>query len=73
MDLTTINDGTENNWIFDNRPWDFGKNFDESAPCSALVPAAKIGHPVRTASAMASEGRLEMSCSSDPVTRWSVA
>ena len=22
------------------RPWDFGKNFDESAPCSALVPAA---------------------------------
>jgi len=27
------------------RPWDFGKNFDESAPCSALVPAAKIGHP----------------------------
>jgi fumarylpyruvate hydrolase len=27
------------------RPWDFGKNFDEAAPCSALVPAAKIGHP----------------------------
>ena len=27
------------------RPWDFGKNFDESAPCSALVPAAKDGHP----------------------------
>ena len=25
------------------RPWDFGKNFDESAPCSALAPAAKIG------------------------------
>ena len=31
------------------RPWDFGKNFDESAPCSALVPAAKIGHPARGA------------------------
>jgi fumarylpyruvate hydrolase len=29
------------------RPWDFGKNFDESAPCGALVPAAKIGHPSR--------------------------
>jgi fumarylpyruvate hydrolase len=29
------------------RPWDFGKNFDESAPCSALAPAAKIGHPAK--------------------------
>ncbi|MCC6211644.1 MAG: fumarylacetoacetate hydrolase family protein [Burkholderiales bacterium] len=27
------------------RPWDFGKDFDEAAPCSALVPAAKPGHP----------------------------
>jgi fumarylpyruvate hydrolase len=27
------------------RPWDFGKNFDESAPCGALTPAAKAGHP----------------------------
>ena len=27
------------------RPWDFGKNFDEAAPCSELVPASKIGHP----------------------------
>lgn len=27
------------------RPWDFGKNFDEAAPCSALVRAAAIGHP----------------------------
>ncbi|MGQ0524359.1 MAG: fumarylacetoacetate hydrolase family protein [Betaproteobacteria bacterium] len=27
------------------RPWDFGKNFDQAAPCSALAPAAKIGHP----------------------------
>jgi fumarylpyruvate hydrolase len=31
------------------RPWDFGKNFDESAPCSELVPAAKIGHPSKGA------------------------
>ena len=29
------------------RPWDFGKNFDESAPCSALAPAAQIGHPAK--------------------------
>ena len=27
------------------RPWDLSKGFDESAPCSALVPAAEIGHP----------------------------
>lgn len=31
------------------RPWDFGKDFDEAAPCSALVPAAKIGHPSKGA------------------------
>lgn len=31
------------------RPWDFGKDFDESAPCSALQPAAKIGHPAKGA------------------------
>jgi fumarylpyruvate hydrolase len=31
------------------RPWDFGKNFDESAPCSELVPASKIGHPSKGA------------------------
>lgn len=27
------------------RPWDTGKAFDHSAPCSAVVAAAKIGHP----------------------------
>jgi fumarylpyruvate hydrolase len=26
------------------RPWDTGKAFDQSAPCSALVPAARCGH-----------------------------
>ena len=31
------------------RPWDFGKDFDEAAPCSALVPAAKLGHPAKGA------------------------
>jgi len=31
------------------RPWDFGKDFDEAAPCSALVPASKIGHPAKGA------------------------
>jgi fumarylpyruvate hydrolase len=27
------------------RPWEVGKSFDYSAPCSAIQPAAKIGHP----------------------------
>ncbi len=29
----------------EGRPWDMGKGFDKSAPISAIVPAAKIGHP----------------------------
>lgn len=31
------------------RPWDTGKGFDHSAPCSAIVPASKIGHPSKGA------------------------
>ena len=27
------------------RPWEVGKSFDKSAPCTALVPASEIGHP----------------------------
>jgi fumarylpyruvate hydrolase len=27
------------------RPWEIGKAFDASAPCGALQPAARIGHP----------------------------
>lgn len=27
------------------RPWEVGKAFEASAPCSALVPAAVVGHP----------------------------
>jgi len=29
------------------QPWEIGKSFDQSAPCSALQPAASIGHPSR--------------------------
>ncbi|MDX1575781.1 MAG: fumarylacetoacetate hydrolase family protein [Kiloniellales bacterium] len=31
------------------RPWEVGKAFDHSAPCSEVVPAANIGHPERGA------------------------
>ncbi len=27
------------------RPWDMGKGFDQSAPCTGIVPASEIGHP----------------------------
>ena len=27
------------------RPWDTGKAFDQSAPCSSLVPVSQCGHP----------------------------
>jgi fumarylpyruvate hydrolase len=27
------------------QPWEIGKSFDQSAPCSALRPASEIGHP----------------------------
>jgi len=27
------------------QPWDWGKAFDRSAVCGAIVPAARIGHP----------------------------
>jgi fumarylpyruvate hydrolase len=29
------------------RPWEMGKSFDESAPCSALRPVTEIGHPAK--------------------------
>ncbi len=31
----------------EGRPWDTAKGFDQSAPISAIVPAADIGHPRR--------------------------
>jgi fumarylpyruvate hydrolase len=27
------------------RPWDLGKGFDNSAPCTQIRPVAKVGHP----------------------------
>ena len=31
------------------RPWDMGKGFDQSAPCSTIRPSTVIGHPERGA------------------------
>jgi fumarylpyruvate hydrolase len=27
------------------QPWEVGKSFDQAAPCSAIFPVAKVGHP----------------------------
>jgi fumarylpyruvate hydrolase len=29
------------------RPWSFGKDFDQSAPCGPITPASKAGHPAK--------------------------
>ena len=34
------------------RPWDMGKGFDNSAPCSALRPVSQVGHPDTTKAAI---------------------
>jgi len=31
------------------RPWEMGKAFDNSAPCTALKPVAMVGHPAKGA------------------------
>jgi fumarylpyruvate hydrolase len=39
------------------RPWDFGKNFDEAAPCAALTPASILGHPAKGAITLVVNGK----------------
>jgi fumarylpyruvate hydrolase len=43
------------------RPWEMGKSFDESAPVSALRPAAEIGHPARGAITLKVNGQIKQS------------
>ena len=43
------------------RPWDASKAFEESAPCSAIVPASQIGHPTAGAITVAVNGRTTQS------------
>lgn len=40
------------------RPWEMGKAFDQSAPLSAIVPAAHGGHPQRGAITLRVNGEL---------------
>ena len=41
------------------RPWDTGKAFDHSAPCAAIVPASKIGHPSKGAVVLEVNGEVK--------------
>jgi fumarylpyruvate hydrolase len=41
------------------RPWDWGKGFDHSAPCSALHPADRIGHPATGRIHLAVNGQVK--------------
>ena len=41
------------------RPWEMAKGFDESAPCTALRPAAETGHPEKGAIWLRVNGQMK--------------
>ncbi len=43
------------------RPWDLGKDFEESAVLSEIVPAAEIGHPAKGKIELAVNGAVKQS------------
>jgi len=54
------------------RPWDMGKAFDQSAPCAALVPAARSGYLERGAIWLKVNGEVRQSSDISQLI-WSVA
>ena len=61
------------------RPWEVGKAFDASAPCGALVPASKIGHPtkgrisLKVNGAVKQDGDLNQMIWNVPETIWKLS
>ena len=53
------------------RPWEVGKAFEHAAPCSAIAPAAAIGHPGRGAIALEVNGE-ERQCGDLAQLIWKV-
>ena len=43
------------------RPWEIGKAFEQSAPCSAIFPADSVGHPQAGAIRLSKNGALAQS------------
>ncbi len=54
------------------RPWDMAKGFDHSAPCGAIAPVARIGHPQEGAIRLAVAGRERQAGDLSQMV-WSVA
>lgn len=54
------------------RPWDWGKAFDHSAPCGAIQPASRIGHPGKGAITLLVNGAQRQSGDIGDLI-WSVA
>lgn len=61
------------------RPWEIGKAFDGSAPCGALAPASKIGHPakgricLKVNGALKQDGDLNQMIWNIPETIWKLS
>jgi fumarylpyruvate hydrolase len=53
------------------KPWDMAKGFDRSAPCSAIVPAARIGHPTAARIELIQNGETRQSADISDLI-WSV-
>ncbi len=47
------------------RPWDMGKGFDKSAPCTALRPVSDVGHPETGAIWIKVNGEMKQKSSLD--------
>jgi len=54
------------------RPWEIGKAFDRSAPCSEVLPVATIGHPGNAAIRLKRNGSIVQSGNLNQQI-WSVA
>ena len=53
------------------RPWDMGKGFDNSAPCTALRPVSDVGHPAEGTIWLKVNGRMQQESTID-LHIWSV-
>jgi len=56
----------------EGKPWDMGKGFDQSAPCSAIRTVADIGHPDKGAITVSVNGALRQTGDLSDLI-WSVA
>src|SRR3972149_1780302 len=53
------------------RPWSFGKDFEEAAPCGPVTPASRLGHPSKAKLWLKVNGELRQQSDIDQMI-WSV-